>query len=680
MILCTRCEALNTSAGRCPACGHDAGAATTPPSPPPCLEAGAAVGPWRVESLLKEHGRRRVYLARDEAGRTVILKEHSLEGEGDRGRRHLVVQHERERDVLDRLHHPAIPRLFGALQSGERLYLALQWMGGAPLRRVWRGRSRRRFPEAEAYAIAGDLAEALAYIHGGAPPVFHRDLSAGNVLYDPGARPVVALIDFGTAVSPGDESVRMYTRGFDPPERHFQPTDGAPADVYGLGALLHFLLSGRDPAADPPFQHPPLRAVSRDVSAHAETLCLWMLQPDPGRRPDSQEALRALRGGPLPSNLDPRVLARAAREAEGDTLRLLERHAGARRDPRRAMDLAGRLLSRGQERAARRVLLDGLETLRSEREDWDPRVAGPLYAGLAEQYLFAEDAPRALALCAEAGQHAPGEAAVELLTARGLVLAGRGEEARARLETALAGEESPDLLTALAERLVAEGRPAEAEPLARRALDLDPRGFEAARILDRAAVHPSRLAQLEARAADRPGDIGARVDLGVALLAAGRKSEGDEVLTAAARAAREGASVPAGQDRRLYRWLLRQLAEDQGVLEEALQVADEAARRHPGSPFFIYYGGLVARLLGRHEDALERFTRLLGLGDGALPDGEADENVAGARAVFWLGRSLEDLARLDEARACYERAVARAPGYKAALDRLRRVEGHGGRD
>jgi len=689
-VLCTRCEALVPSYGRCPVCGRRVGVAAPAVPDPPLLEPGTRVLEYDVESVISHHGRRRTYsVAGPAGGGAAVLKELCLEGQGERRREDVLLQFERERAILGRLRHPRIPRLLGHEDRGERRYLAIERMAGAPLRREWRARGRRPFPEAEALAVAAALADVLVSLHEAAPPVLHRDLSPGNVLYAPGEPGMVSVIDFGIAASPGEPTIRVFTQGFDPPERHFGPSEGPASDLYGLGAILHFLLAGVDPARFPPFQYPPLRELAPAVSARSEALCLWLLQPDPARRPaDARAVLGALRGAEAVPVAEASRLARAIEDADAATVRLLARHAGGRRDPREALDIAQRLAVRGSPGGARRVLLDALETLRVERDAWDERVAAPVLIRLAELYLFTDDGGRALAVCEEARALAPGDGATELLAARALALLGREPEALACLDGAPAGGASgpgdvsavaADRATLRAERLLAAGRAGEAERAARVALALDPRGFEAMRALDRAAVHPSRAAELEARLAAAPAavDSQARVDLALARLAApgdaGARAQEERALDDALAALRAGVAIEPPAERRLLRFHIRRAAEDEGALEAALGLADEAIARHPRAPFFGYYAGMLAYLLGRADDALARFEALIALGDAAEPDGEADGQVAGARAELWRGRSLEKLGRKEEALAAFRRAVAAAPGHREAVRELYRL-------
>ena len=93
-----------------------------------------------------------------------------------------------------------------------------------------------------------DVASALALLH--SRRLLHRDVSPRNVRCTRDGR--AKLIDFGTLVAMGPQTRIAGTPPFVPPEAlHMQPLD-ARSDLYALGALAYYLLTGRNayPARD----------------------------------------------------------------------------------------------------------------------------------------------------------------------------------------------------------------------------------------------------------------------------------------------------------------------------------------------------------------------------------------------------------------------------------------------
>ena len=103
-------------------------------------------------------------------------------------------------------------------------------------------------PLQEALTIFRQVAEALAYVH--AKGIRHCDLKPGNVLLD--ARGRVRVADFGQAHLSSDASPALGTFFYMAPEQAdltYQIPDTR-WDVYGLGALMYAMLTGRPPRAD----------------------------------------------------------------------------------------------------------------------------------------------------------------------------------------------------------------------------------------------------------------------------------------------------------------------------------------------------------------------------------------------------------------------------------------------
>ena len=100
---------------------------------------------------------------------------------------------------------------------------------------------RRAFP---------DLCDAVSELHDLLdPPVIHRDLKPDNVIVSPGG---VTLIDLGIARSYRDgaerDTTHFGTRAYAPPEQFGFGQTGVTSDVYALGMLLFFCVTGREPS------------------------------------------------------------------------------------------------------------------------------------------------------------------------------------------------------------------------------------------------------------------------------------------------------------------------------------------------------------------------------------------------------------------------------------------------
>ncbi|SEM84315.1 serine/threonine-protein kinase [Paenibacillus sp. OV219] len=152
-----------------------------------------------------------------------------------------------EAGLLMRLNHPHLPLIidyFPPDQHGHEL-LVMDYIDGMTLQ-AYMAEHEGIIPAARAADIGIQLADALHYLHTRNPAIIHRDLKPTNVMIDRSG--FVRLIDFGIAreYKPGKEqdTVQLGTPGFAAPEQEGEQQSDVRTDVFGLGALLYYLLSG----------------------------------------------------------------------------------------------------------------------------------------------------------------------------------------------------------------------------------------------------------------------------------------------------------------------------------------------------------------------------------------------------------------------------------------------------
>jgi serine/threonine protein kinase len=186
---------------------------------------------------------------------------------------------EREVRVAAPLEHDNIVRVYDAGSDAFGPYLVTELLDGRSLGDVVAG--GRRLSVADACEAARQSAEGLAHAH--ARHVIHRDVKPGNLFLTRGGR--AKVIDWGLGKSheaddltqPG---VGAGTHGYAPPEQvvDFRSAD-LRADLFGLGATLLHLLTGRPPAEG--------REVPPDLPAPLTALLGRLLDAEPSGRPAS---------------------------------------------------------------------------------------------------------------------------------------------------------------------------------------------------------------------------------------------------------------------------------------------------------------------------------------------------------------------------------------------------------
>ncbi len=195
-----------------------------------------------------------------------------------------------ETESLARLRHPAIAHVYAAgVHDADGV--GVPWIA---MERVEGARSITRYADEERLGRDARLAlfreVCLAVHHAHLQGVIHRDVKPGNVLVDSAGRPKV--VDFGIAcrdVAGTAPLLPAGTRGYASPEQIRGDPGGvdARADVHGLGALLHELLTGAAPGAD---ARPAARA---RLPADLRSILRRALEPDRDRRYASADALAA---------------------------------------------------------------------------------------------------------------------------------------------------------------------------------------------------------------------------------------------------------------------------------------------------------------------------------------------------------------------------------------------------
>jgi serine/threonine protein kinase len=257
-----------------------------------------------------------VYLAQDlrfgDAPRAV--KELSQSGLSSQEAQDAAVAFKHEADLLARLVHPNLPRIYDHFEEQGRWYLAMDYIAGETLEQRQEKLPRRIMAPVDVFHIALQLCDTLHYLHSQQPPIIFRDLKPANIMLT--ASDHVYLIDFGIArlFKPGQatDTVALGSPGYAAPEQYGKTQTTASADIYSLGATLHQLLSGYDPGSDP-FQFPALHLSSLPSGDKLETLILQMVEMKRDRRPTTmlevkqrlQASLHLLQGQskPMPMSL-----------------------------------------------------------------------------------------------------------------------------------------------------------------------------------------------------------------------------------------------------------------------------------------------------------------------------------------------------------------------------------------
>lgn len=145
---------------------------------------------------------------------------------------------------LARIRHTNVVTVYGADREGDESGIWMEYLEGRTLAEMVRGAGP--LSAREVAGVGVDLCRALAALHSAG--LLHRDIKAQNVMRELGGR--IVLMDFSGAESVADEHRSPVTSGtplYMAPELLEQGTASFASDVYSLGVLLFFLVSGDFP-------------------------------------------------------------------------------------------------------------------------------------------------------------------------------------------------------------------------------------------------------------------------------------------------------------------------------------------------------------------------------------------------------------------------------------------------
>src|SRR5438477_3059201 len=249
------------------------------------------LGNYQILEEIGRGGMGVIYRARQRHSRRIVAIKRVLSYHADS--QETLMRFRREAQAAANLDHPNILPIYEVSESHDGLpFFSMKFAGGGSLLEaapILRSDPRR------AVTLMAKVARAVQYAH--EQGILHRDLKPANILLDARGEPMVG--DFGLAkwLEPTGRLTRtpsiFGTPGYIAPEQ-VSGSDTkltAAADVYGLGAVLFDLLTGRPPftgehalktiqqAAEKPA--PKLRTLAPGLDRDLETICAKCLERDP---------------------------------------------------------------------------------------------------------------------------------------------------------------------------------------------------------------------------------------------------------------------------------------------------------------------------------------------------------------------------------------------------------------
>lgn len=295
MIKCLQCGRDNPQNSKfCNDCGTCfTGEGTGKLNPDTVLE-----GRYIIVKTIGRGGMGAVYLALDSRlnNMPVAIKEMSTQAVGG-DLQAAIASFQKEAALLISLRHPSLPVIRDFFSRSEnRWYLVMDYIEGQTLKQFVD--QNGPVPEAQVLDWGKQLCNILDYLHNQSPPIIFRDLKPSNIMLTPQGQ--IKLIDFGIArhfrQGISTDTAAYGSSGFAPPEQYGQNQTDPRADIYALGATLHYLLTGIDPSMTPFNFESPSKHVK--VSPRMENAIMKALDLKAENRPrDARELLSMLPQG-----------------------------------------------------------------------------------------------------------------------------------------------------------------------------------------------------------------------------------------------------------------------------------------------------------------------------------------------------------------------------------------------
>lgn len=293
-LYCSRCGKENEESARfCPKCGTELEYRA---------ETAFLAGPvilddrYEIIATVKAGAMGRIFKARDIRLDSIVAvkeKKSSPEFAGE----YTEARFREEAMLLSTLSHEGLPRVTDYFTirdpaTGKGVnYIVMDFIEGKDLETIIDERGKKPFPQEEVLDIFEQILDIFRYLHTRQPPVIYRDLNPRNIMIRNGK---VYLVDFGIArlFRPERRGTAIGTAGYAPPEQ-YKGKASPRSDLYSLGAVIHYLLTGSDPEdrSNELFTFEQAKELNPAVPAYLDSLLMSMLDIVPDRRPVSVDEI-----------------------------------------------------------------------------------------------------------------------------------------------------------------------------------------------------------------------------------------------------------------------------------------------------------------------------------------------------------------------------------------------------
>ena len=155
----------------------------------------------------------------------------------------------REAEIMYKIHHPNIVKLFGHFEDNTYCYFIMEYMSGGNAYSLVPKHGIKKISNEMTVSILKDIISATYYLHHMVPPIIHRDIKPENILFDSEMK--AKLTDFGWSTYLNKNHQKRMTMCGTPiylaPELVNNIGHDHRVDIWCIGVLMFELLTGQPP-------------------------------------------------------------------------------------------------------------------------------------------------------------------------------------------------------------------------------------------------------------------------------------------------------------------------------------------------------------------------------------------------------------------------------------------------
>ncbi|MCD4785160.1 MAG: serine/threonine protein kinase [Candidatus Eremiobacteraeota bacterium] len=250
---------------------------------------------YRIEKKIGEGGFSVLYMARDmgkpgnleeRIDKFLVVKESRDEIGSYEQFNEIRFMYEREFRTMQEIDHDSIPKVFDFFDENGKVYFIGEYVSGT----LFEDKIKKPLSLTKTVRYSKQILNILKYLH--RKGIIHRDLKPGNFILTSSGD--LILFDFGTArfYSPDKkgDTIELGTPGYAPPEQYNKSQTDERGDIYALGAMMHQMLTGKNPQ-DNPFKFDSPDLINKKVPDDLSKIVMKCLQLDPDDRYDNVSAM-----------------------------------------------------------------------------------------------------------------------------------------------------------------------------------------------------------------------------------------------------------------------------------------------------------------------------------------------------------------------------------------------------